>query len=198
MDCHCSMSDRNFEARSSAAVIVSNSQFFLTSKVPLRIFAALSLVSLFKSKKSALLCCTFLSGVKCSRNKAHYLCNGKALGSRSLTVLVISVSPLFPIAHRNVSLISCSWLRYSDRTSFEFVMIDKSISFVIFHVMDKLPPPKVCAGTVMKRIIVWCKFGPALYMSSHWYQQVAWGLIGCPIMLSPFVERCCVCLPFFD
>ena len=87
-------------------------------------------VSLFKSKKSAQLCCTFLSGVKCSRNKLYSLHNGIALGSRSLTIFVISVNACCPIAHRNVSFItSFSWSQYCRNTSFELVISDMSISF---------------------------------------------------------------------
>ena len=112
------MSERNFEAISSAAVIVSNSQFFSTSSILFQTSAAVSFLSLFKSKKSDRLCWTFLSGVKCKRNRVYSLCRGKMLGSRSLTVLVISVSAL-----------SCS--QYCGSICLEFVIIDRSISLVI-------------------------------------------------------------------
>ena len=59
------MIDKNFDARSSAVVIVSNSQFSSTSRIRFHTSAADSPSSLFRSKKSALLCCKFLSGVKC-------------------------------------------------------------------------------------------------------------------------------------
>ena len=49
------------------------------------------------------MCCIFLSGVMYSPNNVYNLYNGKALGSFSLTVFVISVSALCPIAYRNVS-----------------------------------------------------------------------------------------------
>ena len=102
------MSDRNFDARSSAAVIASNSQFFSTSKIRFHTSAADSPFPLFRSKKSALLCCTFLSGVKCSRNSVYSLCNGSELGYLSLTVFVISVIAVCSIAHKNMSFISSS------------------------------------------------------------------------------------------
>ena len=86
------MSDRKFEAMSSGAVLVSILQLFSLSKVLFHTSAAVPFVSLFKSKKSALLCCTFLSGVKCSLNKVYSLSNGNALGCRSLTVFAISVN----------------------------------------------------------------------------------------------------------
>ena len=89
------MSDKNFDARSSAAVIVSNSQFFSTSIIRFHASAADSPCSLFRSKKSALLCCTFLSGVKCKRNSVYSLCNGSELGSLSLTVF----NAMFPIRY---------------------------------------------------------------------------------------------------
>ena len=126
------MSEKNFEAISSAAVNVSNSQFFSTSSILFQTSAAVSFVSLFKSKKSARLCWTFLSGVKCKRNSVYSLCSGKMLGLRSLTVLVISVSALCPSAHRKVSFISsssCYW--YCGGISLEFVKIDRTISLVI-------------------------------------------------------------------
>ena len=117
----------------SAAVIVSNLQFFSTSKILFHTSAAVSFVSLFKSKKSARLGCTFFSGVKCRRNKVYNLSNGRTLDSRSLTALVISVNALCPIAHRKVSFISSSsWSRNCGSISFEFVMVDKSMSLVIF------------------------------------------------------------------
>ena len=100
--------ERNFEAIRSAAVIVSNSQFFSTSSILFHTSAAVSFASLFKSKKSARLCWTFVSGVKCKRNRVYSLCSGKVLGSRSLTILVISVNALCPIAHKKVSFISSS------------------------------------------------------------------------------------------
>ena len=70
------MLDKNFDARSSAAVIVSKSQFFSNSSIRFHTSAAVSPSSRFKpwkfqalteSMKSALPWCTFLSGVKCSR-----------------------------------------------------------------------------------------------------------------------------------
>ena len=125
------ISERNFEAISSAAVIVSKSQFFSSSSVLYHTSAAVSFIS-FKSKKSARLSWTFLSGVKCKQNRVYSLCSGGMLGSRSLTVLFISVSALCPIAHRKASFISsssCSW--YFGSISLEFVMIDRSISLGI-------------------------------------------------------------------
>ena len=50
------MSDKNFDARCSVAVIVSNSQFFSTSRIRFHTSAADSPSSPFRSKKSALLC----------------------------------------------------------------------------------------------------------------------------------------------
>ena len=97
------MSDRNFDARSSAAVIASNSQIFSTFRIHFHTSADDSPFPLFRSKKSALLCCTFLSGVTCSRNSVYSLCNGSELGSFSLTVFVISVIAVCPIVHRIMS-----------------------------------------------------------------------------------------------
>ena len=102
------MRDRNFDAKSSAAVIASNSQFFSTSRICFHTSAADSPIPLFRSKKSAPLCCTFLPDVKCSRNNVYSLCRGSELGSFSLTVFVISVIAVFPIAHKNLSFISSS------------------------------------------------------------------------------------------
>ena len=115
----------------SAAVIVSNSQFFSTSRILFHTSTAVSFVSFFRSKKSARLRGTFLSGLKYSQNKVYNLYNGRALGSRFLTVFVISVSALCPIAHRNVSFISSSsWSRKCGSASFELAIVDKLISFV--------------------------------------------------------------------
>ena len=96
------MSDKNLDARSSAVVFVSNSQFFSTSEILFQTSTADSPFSLFRSKKSALLSCTFLSGVKCRRNSVYSLCNGSELGSLSLTVFVISVIAVCPDAQRNM------------------------------------------------------------------------------------------------
>ena len=92
------MSDRNFDARSSVAIIAPNSQFFSTSKICFHTSAADSPFPLFRSKKSALLCLTFLSGVKCSRNNVYRLYNGSELGFLSLTVFAISEIAVCPIA----------------------------------------------------------------------------------------------------
>ena len=118
---------------SSAAVIVSNSQFVSMCKIFFHTSAVVSFVSPFRSKKSTRLCCAFLSGEKCKWKKVYNLYNGRTLGSRFLTVFVIPVSALCPIAHRNVSFFSSSsWSRNFVSTSFKLVMIDKSMSFVIY------------------------------------------------------------------
>ena len=135
---------------SSAAVIVSNSQFFLTSKILFHMSATVSFVFLFRSKKLSQLCCTFLYGVKCKPDKVYHVCSGRALGYRSLTVFVISVSAFCPIAHRNVFFISSSrWSRNCGSIYFELVMIEKIVVFCHFNVLHKLPPPKICAGTIV-------------------------------------------------
>ena len=94
--------------KSSAAVLVPNSQIFSTSRIRFQTSAADSPSSRLSSKKSALLCGTFLSCVKCSRDNVYILHNGSELGSLSLTVLVISVLGFCPIADRNISFISAS------------------------------------------------------------------------------------------
>ena len=175
---------------SSAAVIVSNSQFFSTSQMLFHMSAAISFVSLFRSKKSAGLCCTFLSGVKCKQKKLYSLCSGRALSSRSLTVFVISAIALCPIAHRNVSFISSSSCsRNCGSTSFELAMIDKSISFVI---------SMYCANFRHQRFALELSCFSRLGMDSFWvhvrtpalignligYWPAACRLIGCPILLS--------------
>ena len=74
---------KNIDVKSSAAVIVSNSQFLSTSSVRFQALVADSPSSRFRSKKSALLCWTFHSGV---RNSVFNLCNGSELGSLSLSL----------------------------------------------------------------------------------------------------------------
>ena len=172
------ISERNFEVISSAAVIVSNSQFFSTSNILFHTSAAVSFISLFRSKKSARLCWTFLSGVKCKRNSVYSLCNGKMLGSRSLTVLVISVSALCPIAHRKVSFMSISSCsRYCGSISLEFVIIDKSISLVILIYCTTSATRDLHRSYHVSPGLVWitsgCTSGRPSSMSGHWV------VIGC-------------------
>ena len=86
----------------------------------------------FTSKKSALLCCIFLTGVKCRRNSVYSLCNGSELGSLSLSVFVISVIAVCPSAQRNMSFISDpNWSRYCGSISLLLVVVDRSMSYVI-------------------------------------------------------------------
>ena len=102
------MTDRNFDARSSAAVIVSNSQFFSTSSIRFHTSAA-------DSPSSRL-------------RYVYNLCNGSELGSLSLTVLVISVIAFCSIAHRNMSFISVSnWSRYCGSISLLFVILMRTV-----------------------------------------------------------------------
>ena len=88
------MSDRNFDARSSFAVIFSNSQFFSTSIIVFQTSASDLPISLFRSKTLALLCFTFASIVSCRRNRVTNLYNRRNFGSFSLTSFVISLSAL--------------------------------------------------------------------------------------------------------
>ena len=60
------ITDRNYDASSSAAVFSSNSQFFSISRMRFHVSAADSPGSRFRLKKSALLWCLFFSGIKCS------------------------------------------------------------------------------------------------------------------------------------
>ena len=108
--------------------------FFSTSSIRFHTSTADSPSSCLRSKKSALLCWTFLSGVKCSLNNVYSLYNGSELGSLSLTVLVISVTAFWPpIAHRNISFISVSnCSRYCGSISLLFVIFERSRSLVIF------------------------------------------------------------------
>ena len=111
----------------------SNSQFFSISRILFHTSAAVSPFSLYRSKESDRLCCTFRSGVYCNRNRAYSLCSGRELGSLSLTVLVISVRAFCPIAQRKMyfsSVSNCS--RYCGNISLEFTIGEMSISFVIF------------------------------------------------------------------
>ena len=71
------MTERNFDANSSAAVISSNSQFFSVSRIRFQVSAAVSPGSFFRLKKLALLWCLFHSGIKCSLNSAYKQYNGK-------------------------------------------------------------------------------------------------------------------------
>ena len=66
----------SFEAKSSAAVSVSISHFFSTSKLCFQTSATDSLSSCLRFRKSAVLCCTFLPREKCRGNNAYSLCNG--------------------------------------------------------------------------------------------------------------------------
>ena len=127
------MTDKNFDTSSSAAVIVSNSQFFSTSSIRFHTPVADSPSSRLRSKKSAVLCWTFLSGVKCSRNNVYNLYNGSELGSLSLTALFYSVIAFCLIAHKNISFISVSnWSRYCGSLSLLFGIFERSKSLVIF------------------------------------------------------------------
>ena len=58
------MTDRNFDASSSAAVISSNSQFFSISRMRFHVSAADSPCSRYRLKTSALPWCLFRSGKK--------------------------------------------------------------------------------------------------------------------------------------
>ena len=83
------------------------------------------------------LCCTFLSGVKCRRSKMYSLCNGRALGFRSLTVLVISVSAVCSIAHRNVSFISSSsWSRNCGSIFFNLSWLTDPCLWSFFYIVQ--------------------------------------------------------------
>ena len=126
------MKDKNVDVRSSAAVIVQI-RSFSSSMIHFQTSAADSPSSRFRSKKSALLCKTFLSGVNCSQNSVYSLYNRSELGSLSSTVFVISVIAFCPFAQKNMSFISVFIWSRSVLWQYLFIVryIDRSKSFVI-------------------------------------------------------------------
>ena len=137
-------------------VIVSNSQFLSTSSIRFQTSAAGSTSFRFRSKKSALLCWTFLFGVKCSRSNVYELFNGSELDSLSLS---LSISLSNHSGHFNDSTLSNGAQKYV----FHLFLIDHAnvaaspycLSLSIGPgllsslCIDKLPPPHVCIDVVL-------------------------------------------------